>query len=193
MITISFMSANYVAREVGYAMHGWGHGDRATNEAFRPLETYPAKLGEVLLDVRELGFDVIDVWGAHLHPGWATDDHVEIARDLLGRHGLRVASYELFVGPEHAERTAEIATALGTTVVAGFVPVELVPMLRERGHPLTERDLPQEMRRAHKLGYASRDKTEAMRQALLHYRAVMERMMGPLDEKRRELRRREMA
>src|SRR3989442_12989108 len=41
----------------------------------------------------------------------------------------------------------------------------VVSMLRERGHPLTERDLPLEMRRAHKLGYASRDKTEAMRQA----------------------------
>jgi len=26
-MTVSFMSANYVAREVGYAMHGWGHGD----------------------------------------------------------------------------------------------------------------------------------------------------------------------
>ena len=34
------MSANYVAREPGHAMHGWGHGDRMTNEAFRPLETY---------------------------------------------------------------------------------------------------------------------------------------------------------
>jgi len=42
--TISFMSANYVAREVGYAMHGWGHGDRATNDAFRPLETYEGRL-----------------------------------------------------------------------------------------------------------------------------------------------------
>ena len=86
---------------------------------------------------------MIDVWGAHLHPGWATDDHVEIARDLLGRHGLRVASYELFVGPEHAERTAEIATALGTTVVAGFVPVELVPMLRERGLRLAVENHPE--------------------------------------------------
>src|SRR6266550_8694883 len=54
----------------------------------------------------------------------------------------------------------------------------VMAMLRERGHPLTERDLPAEVQRAHKLGYTSKDKTEAMRQALLHYRAVMERMMG---------------
>jgi hypothetical protein len=69
----------------------------------------------------------------------------------------------------------------------------VMSMLRERGHPLTERDLPQEMRRAHKLGYSSRDKTEGMRQALLHYRALMERMMGSADETRREQRRQEMA
>jgi hypothetical protein len=69
----------------------------------------------------------------------------------------------------------------------------VVSMLRERGHPLTERDLPQEMKRAHKLGYSSRDKTEGMRQALLQYRGVMERMMGAAEEVRGEQRRREMA
>jgi hypothetical protein len=70
----------------------------------------------------------------------------------------------------------------------------VMSMLRERGHPLTERDLPAEMQRAHRLGYSSRgDRTERMRQALLHYRAVMERMMGSTDDVRREHRRREMA
>ena len=37
---VVFMTANEVARETGWAMHGWGHGDRATNEAFAPLETF---------------------------------------------------------------------------------------------------------------------------------------------------------
>ena len=70
----------------------------------------------------------------------------------------------------------------------------VISMRRERGHPLTERDLPAEMQRAHKLGYSSRgDKTEGMRQALLQYRALMERMMGSTDDVRREHRRREMA
>ncbi|TMF82117.1 MAG: hypothetical protein E6I11_15130 [Chloroflexi bacterium] len=69
----------------------------------------------------------------------------------------------------------------------------VMSMLRERGHPLTERDLPDEVRRAHKLGYSSRDKTEGMRQALLHYRAVMERMIGSVAPTTREERRREMA
>src|SRR5438552_867483 len=69
----------------------------------------------------------------------------------------------------------------------------VMSVLRERGHPLTERDLPNEMQRAHRLGYTSKDKTEGMRQALLHYRAVLERMIGPEDQARRDQRRRELA
>ena len=69
----------------------------------------------------------------------------------------------------------------------------VMAMLRERGHPLTDRDLPAEVQRAHKLGYTSKDKTEGMRQAILHYRAVMGRMVGTEDQARREQRRREMA
>ncbi|HKC18625.1 MAG TPA: hypothetical protein VKE27_03245 [Candidatus Dormibacteraeota bacterium] len=69
----------------------------------------------------------------------------------------------------------------------------VMSVLRERGHPLTERNLPQEVQRAHRLGYTSRDKTEGMRQALLAYRSVMERMVGPEDKGRRDQRRREMA
>lgn len=62
----------------------------------------------------------------------------------------------------------------------------VMSVLRDRGHPLAERDLPVEMKRAHKLGYESKDRTEGMRQAMLHYRAVMERMVGPEDKVRRE-------
>src|SRR5207302_789545 len=43
-VRISFTTANFVARETGYAMHGWGHGDRMTNAAFAPIETYPERI-----------------------------------------------------------------------------------------------------------------------------------------------------
>jgi hypothetical protein len=80
--------------------------------------------------------------------------------------------------PEQSVREAE---ALVTAV------------LRDRGHPLTERELPREMQRARRLSYTSRNKTEAMRQAMLHYRSVMERMMGSIDDGRRGTVRREVA
>ena len=85
---VVFMTANEVARETGWAMHGWSHGDRATNEAFAPLETFGERFDALLARVRGLGFETIDLWGAHLSPDWATDEHVLLAQEALGRHGI---------------------------------------------------------------------------------------------------------
>jgi len=133
---ISFTTANYVAREVGYAMHGWGHGDRATNEAFAPLETYAEKLDALLDDVAALGFTAVDLWGAHLGADWATDEHVEIAVETLRRHGLSVTTYATWVGPSNIDRACELTVALGASIIgAGFSgdPQELAPALARHG------------------------------------------------------------
>jgi L-ribulose-5-phosphate 3-epimerase len=131
---ISFVTANYVAREAGYAMHGWGHGDRTTNEAFAPLATYGQKLDELLGDIRALGFDAVDLWGAHLSPDWATDEHVDIAVDTLARHGLSVTTYATWVGPSNIERSCELTRALGTDLIGGGFsgdPEALAPVLEK--------------------------------------------------------------
>jgi L-ribulose-5-phosphate 3-epimerase len=133
---IAFMTANYVARETGYTMHGWGHGDSATNAAFAPIETYAQKLDELLADVRALGFDAVDVWGAHLSPDWATDEHLAAAREALDRHGLAVSTYATWLGPATVERACDLAAGLGTNLIgAGFSGdrERLVAVLRERG------------------------------------------------------------
>ena len=55
MNTISFMSANYVARQLNYHMtRGWGQGETATNNYFMPLETFPQRFEDLLVLVREL-------------------------------------------------------------------------------------------------------------------------------------------
>jgi sugar phosphate isomerase/epimerase len=144
--TIAFMTANYVARETGYAMHGWGHGDRTTNEAFAPLEAYADRVGTLLADIRALGFDTVDVWGAHLSPDWATDAHVDAIRHALARNGLTVSTYATWVGPSNIERACELATALGASVIgAGFSgePEALVPTLRRRGVTLAIENHPE--------------------------------------------------
>jgi len=130
------MTANYVARETGFAMDDWEHGDRTTNEAFAPVETYADRLDELLAGIRSLGFETIDVWSAHLSPDWATDEHVAIARETLDRHGLRVATYAAWVGPSNVDRACELALGLGTTLIGGGIsgePAALVPTLLERG------------------------------------------------------------
>jgi L-ribulose-5-phosphate 3-epimerase len=132
--TITFMTANYVARETGYAMHGWDHGDRTTNEAFAPIETYAEHFDGLLGDIAALGFDTVDIWGAHLSPDWATDDHLHAALDALERHGLRVSTYATWVGESNLERSCELALALGTSIIGGGFsgePEALVPTLQK--------------------------------------------------------------
>ena len=144
--TISFMTANYVARQTGYAMHGWGHGDRTTNEHFRPLETYAERVDALLRDVRALGFDAVDVWGAHLGADWATDEHVGIAREALDRHGLRVTTYATWISAKNVVRACELARALGTTLIgagASGDARELVPVLRDHGVRLAYENHPE--------------------------------------------------
>ena len=146
MNRIAYMTANDVARETGWAMHGWGHGDRLTNEAFSPPETYAERFGAVLDRVVDLGFDTVDLWGAHLGAAWATDEHVAIARAELARRSLGVATYATWVGPSNVARACEIARALGTaTIGAGFSgdAADLAPVLREHGVTLAIENHPE--------------------------------------------------
>lgn len=86
---ISFMSANFVARELGYRMtRSWMEGDDATQAFFRPEETFADRFGAMLGEVARLGFRAIDIWSAHLHPDWATERQIEDARRLLDRNVL---------------------------------------------------------------------------------------------------------
>src|ERR1700690_3076315 len=95
----SFVTANFVARQINYRMdRGWMQGDDATNAWFSPLATFEERFDEMLLEIKALGFTAIDLWCAHLHWRWATLQHVETARRLLGKHGLAVRSYPAWVG-----------------------------------------------------------------------------------------------
>ena len=117
---ISFMTANYVARETGYAMHGWGHGDRATQEAFAPSRPIAERFDALLADVAALGFDTVDIWGGAPQPGLG-DRRARRgrARRRSTRHGLRVATLRDLVGPGDVERACELALALGTSLIGG--------------------------------------------------------------------------
>ena len=146
MPAIAFTTANFVARETGWAMHGWRHGDDATQEYFRGVDTYGERLDEMLARVRGLGFDTIDLWGAHLGTSWATDEHLAIARETLDRQSLRVATYATWVDPSNVERACELARGIGTDVIgAGFSgePEELAPALRAHGVRLAVENHPE--------------------------------------------------
>lgn len=74
----------------------------------------------------------------------------------------------------------------------------VISLLSARGHPLDHARLPLEMQRArHEAAAAAngrqRDRTEAMRQVLLHYREVFDQMLGPRPRPASQPARREVA
>ena len=118
---VSFMSANFVARQSGWQITDWGDGDRATNAWYAPLPTFRARFDELLEAVDTFGTDALDVWTSHLNPQWATDEHVAIASERLRAHGKPVVSLAGWYGGDLAEfeRTCQIAAALGKPVLGG--------------------------------------------------------------------------
>jgi sugar phosphate isomerase/epimerase len=123
---ISFMSANYVAKELGYgAADEWGPFDVATNAAFEPLGAFPARFDDLLAAITALGFDTIDLWFAHLNWRWATPEHVAVAREALGRHGVVVVSLAGSIGKTTAdvEAACRLANDLDVDLIAGVGPV----------------------------------------------------------------------
>ena len=133
---LSFMSANYVAKELGYgAADEWGPYDAATNATFEPLDTFPARFDELLAMIAGIGFDRIDLWFGHLNWRWATPDHLAHAREALARHGLRVVSLAGSVGATTDELTAacRLANDLDVDLIAGVGEV----VHRDRGAAAT--------------------------------------------------------
>lgn len=122
MNTISFMTANYVARQVNYHMtDGWGQGDTASNAYFQPIATFAKRFDEYMTDVVAMGFDAVDIWTGVLNPAWATDDHIRAAKDSLDRHQLNVASIAGGFGAtrDELEASCKLAVALDTTILGG--------------------------------------------------------------------------
>jgi L-ribulose-5-phosphate 3-epimerase len=139
---ISFMTANFVARQLDYHMtRGWGEGMRATGDYFRPLETYAERFEAMLAEVVAMGFSSLDLWHAHLDQSWASGEHIAIANDLLAKHNLTVTSLASGFGNtvEEFARTCRLAAALNVPVLGGGSPLlqteraAVVNLLREHG------------------------------------------------------------
>ena len=70
----------------------------------------------------------------------------------------------------------------------------VMSLLAERRHPLQTRLLPTELNKARDEATRGRDRTEGMRRAMIHYRTVLEKMVGvPVRPSRERESRREMA
>lgn len=148
----SYVTANLVAEPLGFHMpKGWQQGDSASNEFYRPVDTYEERFGSMLDRVKELGFSSIDLWAAHLHFSWATLEHVEIAKRLLQEKGVVARSYAAWVGDSPAElRSAcRVCRELGMSYIAGHIE-----------YVNTDRSAAVEILRSFGVGYAIENHTE---------------------------------
>lgn len=129
--TISFMTANFVARPLGYNMtEGWMQGDNANNAHFKPIATFAVRFDEYLADVSAAGFSAIDIWLGILNPAWATDAHISTAVELLNKYDFTVVSIAGGFGNDldTFEKCCDLAAALGAEILGGMTPL----ILRER-------------------------------------------------------------
>ena len=120
---LSFMSANYVAKELGYgAATEWGPFDDATNAAFEPLDTFATRFDDLLATITGIGFDAVDLWFGHLNWRWATPEHVALAREALARRGVRVASLAGSIGATTDDLAAacRLANDLDVDLIGGL-------------------------------------------------------------------------
>lgn len=118
----SFITANFVARQIGYRMaKGWTQGDDATNAWFAPLPTFPERFDALLREIKALGYGSIDLWCAHLHWRWATPQHMDAARSLLATHRLAVRSYPAWVmgDAEDLRAACRLCRSLAIPLFAG--------------------------------------------------------------------------
>lgn len=116
---VTFITANYVARETGYAMNpfNWGAADKATVESFHGPNS-AAKFDELCRLVSEAGFKYIDIWVAHLNPFVATQSQVNDAVAALKKYKLTCVAYTGGLGrPDmtraEAEKVYKVAKAIG--------------------------------------------------------------------------------
>jgi len=117
------MSANYVAKELGYgAATEWGPFDDATNAAFEPLATFATRFDDLLAAITGIGFDAVDLWFGHLNWRWATPEHVALARETLARRGVRVASLAGSIGATTDDLAAacRLANDLDVDLIGGL-------------------------------------------------------------------------
>jgi L-ribulose-5-phosphate 3-epimerase len=140
MNTISFITANFVAREVGYQLtEGWHQGNNATNDYFRSVDTFPRRFDALLREIKKLGFQSIDLWVSHLHWAWATKEHTKIATSLVAKHRLQISSMAGNFGSTYLEFEAacQLANAMEVRLLAGAAPFlkinrdEAVALLRK--------------------------------------------------------------
>ncbi len=123
MNRISLNTSSFVAKQTGYSpANDWDACVAAVNAYYRPEETFAARFEQMLRDVETLGYDTLDLWTAgQLNWRWATEQQIAIARALLDKYQLTVASLGADFGETREEFIAacKLAVGVNTKLLSG--------------------------------------------------------------------------
>ena len=90
MRTVSFITANYVGRALGYkGPADWGLNDQATIKSMSG-QTF----GAMCADIAAASFEAIDIWVSHCH--WqhhSAGDYLEVVKGICSQYDFSITSY----------------------------------------------------------------------------------------------------
>ncbi len=121
MRTISFITANYVARTLGYnGVSDWAKHDQATIQ-----NTTPERFAEIAREISLAGFENVDIWSGHCN--WlhhAAGDYVEQIKGICSQFDLTITSYAGGLNlktAKDAEAPLRFIKQLGAPLLAGGI------------------------------------------------------------------------
>jgi sugar phosphate isomerase/epimerase len=124
---ISLNCSTFVGKQYSYGSDSdWGSCVDAVNQYYSPLATFPERFEQLVLHVKTLGFDALDIWTpGQLSWRWATDGHISTAHHLLEQHDMAVTSIGGEFGATRDEFVAACRLAVGvdTKLLSGTVPL----------------------------------------------------------------------
>lgn len=118
MVTLSFITANYVARARGYdGNEDWGYHDQFTQQTMT-LSTWC----DLVDDIKSAGFMSADLWTGHCHPSMHTPAYRDALKQVCDQSNLTLTSLAGGLNlstPKDAEPTLAWMNALGINTFAG--------------------------------------------------------------------------
>jgi sugar phosphate isomerase/epimerase len=127
MTQISLNSSSFVGRQCGYGPQStWDACVDAVNAYYRPEDTFAARFEKMLLEVKQMGFDALDIWTAgQMNWAWTTEMQMAWARELLARHNLTVTSLGAAFGSTREEfvSACKLAAGVNTKLLSGTLPL----------------------------------------------------------------------
>lgn len=123
---LSYVSANDIAAQLGYNMqNGWGEAEQSVISWYGPEEHFESRFEALLIRIKSIGFNAVDLYVAHLGGIWAEHKKVQMAVSLLKRYGLKVTSLVGYFGdrPIDFEATCHLAQILDTKLLSGSTKV----------------------------------------------------------------------